>query len=96
MDDLIYIQSSNNYIEVYHLINNEIKNTVIRTNLSKVEEAHSELLKIHRSYLINAAHYKEWKVEKGKHFIVLFPNEKLPVSKTNLQGVKNALGFTTN
>ncbi len=96
LDDLIYIQSSNNYVEVYHLINNEIKNTVIRTNLSKVEEAHPELLKIHRSYLINTAHYQEWKVEKGKHFIVLYPNEKLPISKTNLEAVKATVHFATN
>jgi hypothetical protein len=96
LDDLIYIQSSNNYVEVYHLINNEIKNTVIRTNLSKVEEAHPELLKIHRSYLINKVHYKAWKVEKGKHFIVLHPDEKLPVSKTNLELVKSTVDFATN
>ncbi|MFY0630824.1 MAG: LytTR family transcriptional regulator [Flavobacteriaceae bacterium] len=96
LKDLVYIQSSNNYVEVYHLQKNEIKTTVIRTNLSKVEEAHPNLLKIHRSYLINSIHYQEWKIEKGKHFIVLYPTEKLPVSKTHLDNVKATLNFTTN
>jgi len=96
LEDLIYIQSSNNYVEVYYLQKNELKTTVIRTNLSKVEEEHPELLRIHRSYLINSIHYKEWKIEKGKHFIVLNPSEKLPVSKTHLENVKSSLSFATN
>lgn len=96
LEDLIYIQSSNNYVEVYYLQKKELKTTVIRTNLSKVEEEHSELLRIHRSYLINSLHYKEWKIEKGKHFIVLHPSEKLPVSKSHLENVKSHLSFATN
>lgn len=95
LEDLLYIKSSNNYVEVFYLYKEEIKTSVIRNNLSKIEEENSQLLKIHRSFLINALHYKEWRIEKNKHFIILHHSIKLPVSKTYLESTKSTLNFAT-
>jgi DNA-binding LytR/AlgR family response regulator len=69
--------------------------TVVRNNISKVSDENLNLLRIQRSFLINPLHYKEWKIEKGKHFIVLNHSIKLPVSKTYLESVKEHIHLAT-
>lgn len=95
LEDLLYIQSSNNYVEVHYLQKENILTTVVRNNISKVSDENTNLLRIQRSFLINPLHYKEWKIEKGKHFIVLSRTIKLPVSKTYLENAKERFHLTT-
>ena len=95
LNDLICIQSSDNYVEIFHLSGNELKKTLIRNKLSVIEEEFPELLKTHRSFLVNVFHFQSWKTEKGKHFLVLSNNLVIPISKTNLDVVKAQLNFAT-
>lgn len=69
--DLIAIQSSDNYIEVFYLNGNELKKTLIRNKLSVIAKSFPDLLRTHRSYIINPIHYQSWKTERGKHTIKL-------------------------
>lgn len=95
INNLISIQSSDNYIEVQHFSGNLVKKTLIRNKLSVIDNEFSELIRIHRSYLINPFHFQTWKTQNGKHLLVLSNNIETPVSKTYLEATKEVLNFTT-
>lgn len=96
LNDLVYIQSSDNYIEVNYISNNILKKTLIRNKLSIIDDEFSELLRSHRSYLINPYHFQRWKTENGKLFMLLSFETKIPVSKTYQSKIKTAINSTTN
>lgn len=95
LNDLICIQSSDNYVEVFYLDGNVLKKSLIRNTLSKVADSFPELLRTHRSFIINPFHFKSWKTEKGKHFLSLAQDIEVPISKTYLEQVKTQLHSTT-
>lgn len=94
-NDIISIQSSDNYIEVFYLSGNALKKTLIRNKLSVIVDEFPELLRTHRSYLINPFHFEQWKTEKGKLFVSLFHHIEVPVSRTYQNDVKAVLNSTT-
>jgi hypothetical protein len=96
LNEVICIQSSDNYIEVFYLSGNSLKKTLIRNKLSVIDEAFPELLRAHRSYLVNPFHFTRWKTENGKLFLCLINDIEVPVSKTNQKAIKTAIQFTTN
>ena len=95
LNDLISIQSSDNYIEVLYTNGNTLKKTLIRNKLSVIANSFPELLRTHRSFIINPFHFQSWKTEKGKHVLALTFDLEVPISKTYVENVKSKLNFTT-
>ncbi|WP_452220813.1 LytTR family DNA-binding domain-containing protein [Lacinutrix salivirga] len=95
LNDLICIQSSDNYIEVFYLSGSVLKKSLIRNKLSVIEDTFPELLRTHRSNIINPYHFQSWKTEKGKHLLTLSHTIEAPISKTYLEEVKRVLNFAT-
>lgn len=93
--DIICIQSSDNYIEVFYLNGKQVKKTLIKNKLSNIADDFPELLRTHRSYLINPYHFLQWKTEKGKLFVIVFHHIIIPVSRTYQNEVKSILNSTT-
>lgn len=96
LNDLICIQSSDNYIEVLYYSGKELKKSLIRNKLSVIADEFPELLRVHRSYVINPYHFQQWKTEKGKLFAELSSSIFTPVSNTYKNEVKAVLNSTTN
>lgn len=95
LNDLICIQSSDNYVEITYKENEELKKNLIRNKLSEVEKQIPELVRTHRSYLINTSHFKQWKTGNRKLILVLSNDLEVPVSKTYQAQVEQAVNFTT-
>jgi len=76
-EDLICISSADNYVEVSYLIRGELQKKLLRHTLKGIQNDVPNLIKIHRSYLINPTHFKEW---NGSNSIILTEME-VPVSK---------------
>ena len=76
-EDLVCISSADNYVEVSYVINGELNKKLLRNTLKGILNDVPDLLKVHRSHLINPTHFKEW---KGSSSIVLTEME-VPVSK---------------
>ena len=95
LNDIICIQSSDNYIEVYYVNGQELKKTLIRNKLSVIADEFPELLRTHRSYVMNPHHFLQWKTEKSKLFAILFHHIEVPVSRTYQNNVKSILNSTT-
>lgn len=96
LNDLICIQSSDNYIEVYYYSGKELKKSLIRNKLSVIADEFPELLRVHRSYVINPYHFQQWKTEKGKLFAELSSSIFAPVSNTYKNDAKAVLNSATN
>jgi len=59
MDDFLFIQSSDNYIDVFYLKNGTPTKAVLRNTLKAIEDVLSEnenLFRCHKSYLVNLHH----------------------------------------
>ena len=96
LNNLICIQSSDNYIEVFYYSGKDLKKSLIRNKLSVVAEEFPELLRVHRSYIINPYHFQQWKTEKGKLYAELSFSIFAPVSNTYKNDAKAILNSTTN
>ncbi|MDO1500543.1 LytTR family DNA-binding domain-containing protein [Winogradskyella maritima] len=94
-DDLICIKSSDNYIEVFYQSGTLLKKTLIRNKLSKIDEEFEDILRTHRSYLINPLHFQQWKTENGKRFAQMSHNILLPVSKTYQDSISTHINSAT-
>lgn len=88
-EDLIAIQSSDNYVEVSYLDQSQLKKQLIRNKLSVVEKDFPDLLRTHRSYLVNPTHFISWQQQKGKLSLLLSNDICVPVSKTYSLKVKS-------
>lgn len=95
LNDLICVQSSDNYIEIFYLSNNTLKKSLIRNKLSVIAASFPELLRTHRSFIINPYHFEQWKTLKGKHSLLLSNAIEIPISKTYLDNTKTILKLAT-
>ncbi len=52
---LLFLKSENNYTSVFYLQNGKVEKKLIRTNLKKLERelTYPDLIRIHRSYMVN-------------------------------------------
>lgn len=94
-NDLISVKADDNYIEVSFLDGAVLKKQLIRNKLSVISEAFPELLRTHRSFLINPYHFRQWKTQGGKPFMTLSNGIEIPVSKTYTQQAKDRLQLAT-
>lgn len=81
--DLICISSADNYVEVTYLTKSGVSRKLLRTTLKNIHAQEPELVKVHRSHVINPDHFKEW---KDSNTISLTEIE-LPVSKSYKQNL---------
>ncbi|WP_299884713.1 LytTR family transcriptional regulator DNA-binding domain-containing protein [uncultured Lacinutrix sp.] len=95
-ESLLFIQSSDNYIEVNFIQNNVVHKKLMRGTISEVQKSFPELLKTHRSFLINKLHFIQFKTENKKLFLDLGFGNVIPVSRNLQMAIKNKLQPTTN
>ena len=95
LNKVISIKSSDNYIEVFYLSGQNLKKTLIRNKLSVIDDEFPELLRAHRSFLINPYHFQQWKIENGKLSMLLNHQIEVPISKTYQKAIKRSIQSTT-
>jgi hypothetical protein len=95
LNDLICIQSSDNYVEVFYLSGTKLKKSLIRNKLSALADEFPQLLRTHRSHIINPFHFSQWKTTNSKLFVLLSHHIEVPVSRTYQKDVKAVLNSTT-
>jgi DNA-binding LytR/AlgR family response regulator len=90
-DHLLYLESDENYVNIFYLNKNRLSKYMIRETLKKIEDhlAGTEVIRCHRSYMVN---FKKVKVmRKDKEGLKLELDDAsvrdLPVSRTYLDNV---------
>jgi len=85
-ENLLYIESADNYISIWYLKNGQLKKQLVRTTLKETSNqlADTSVVRTHRSFMINIDKIKVLRREKENLFIELdYPGLKdIPVSKT--------------
>jgi hypothetical protein len=81
--DLVCVSNAQNYVEIFFLQERQLKTKLIRSTLKKIQDDFDFLVQVHRSHLINPAHFVAW---KNKDTISLTQME-LPVSKNYKEGL---------
>jgi len=95
VDNLLFIQSADNYIEVNYLKNEEVVNTLLRNTLKNIESvfANSPVLRCHRSFIINTKKVELARTTSSGYQICLnrVPEVTIPVSKSYISELKKYL-----
>lgn len=94
IDNLLYIESADNYATIHYLNKSKISHFLIRNSLKWIEENQTKntpLVRCHRSYIINLDKVKVFRKTKEGIFLELdaINTPDLPVSKTYYEHVMN-------
>jgi DNA-binding LytR/AlgR family response regulator len=92
IENLLFIRSADNYIEVNHLENNIHKKTLIRNSIKKLETElySSPVIRCHRSYMLNTKKI-ESAIKTSSGFSVRiqhFADTTIPVSRSYISELK--------
>jgi len=90
-NDLIFLESSDNYVVIHYESAGKMKSYLIRNTLKQFEKDLAEfpLLRCHRSYTVNMHHVKMMKREKGTVQLLMddMGQHTIPVSRTYVDNV---------
>jgi hypothetical protein len=94
LDDLMWISSADNYVEVFFLKNGQLRKTLVRNNLSVLEHEFSTVgvLRTHRSYMANMHQVSHIEGNaQGYQLIFEGIKEAVPVSRKYAPQIKDWL-----
>ncbi len=93
LEDLLYLESSDNYVSIKYLHNKQPKSVLIRNTLKNIEQKFESapLLRCHRSYIVNIKRVSMVRKEgNSMKLLIESPNnEILPVSRSYQTIVKD-------
>lgn len=94
INELVYLQSDGNYVDVIHLNQGKLEKSIVRNRLKSLLELlpEEDFFHCHKRYLINGHHVL--KVEGNARNLELSlrgVEEKIPVSRANNEAVKSFL-----
>lgn len=90
-ENLIYLESADNYVNIYYLDNGKISRFTLRNTIKRLEESlkGTEIIRCHRSYMVNFEKVKILRKDKDELKLELdvLNAIDLPVSKTYIENV---------
>ena len=93
--DLLYVEAVGNYVKVYQLHDGQVRSDMLRATSKQMEEdlqAYPMIVRCHRAFLVNL-HQVEQIVSKSgtMQLVIKHCDESLPVSRSNMAQVKEAI-----
>lgn len=82
-DDILYLTSEDNYIEIFYVSESSIKSEILRNTLKNIEEQlpeNSDLHRCHRSYMVNFRQITKLHRKNRKLLLTLKGGVEIPVS----------------
>lgn len=82
-DDILYLTSEDNYVEIFYLSGSSIKSEILRNTLKNIEEQlpeNSDLHRCHRSYMVNFRQITKLHGKNRKLLLTLKEGLEIPVS----------------
>ncbi len=92
VEQVRYIEAQDDYIMIYHSEGKALKQETMKYCEDNLPQ--KDFLRIHRSYIVNVSEIK--RIEpygKDNHIAILNSGDKLPVSRSGYQQLKEELGF---
>ena len=82
--DILMLESTDNYVSVYYVLENKVQRKLIRNTLKNLENllGESSIIRSHRSFMVNLENI-EFVQQNGKKLIVKVKlmNKRIPVSQ---------------
>lgn len=94
LKDLLYLESTDNYVYIYYLSHDKLKKELLRNSLKNLEKIfiNTSIIRCHRSYMVNLENLNLVKKTGQKMMIKLNQiDDLIPVSKTYQEGFKEFL-----
>lgn len=92
IDDVIFIEADDDYIKIHTSEKAYLKKATLTSFENRLPS--TMFTRIHRSYLVNITEVTRIEpYEKTSHLAILKKGEKLPVSKSGYQQLKQSLGI---
>lgn len=92
-ENLVLIESADNYVNVWYLNNDRIKKVLVRNTLTRIENQleNTNVKRCHRSYIVNLEHIKVLSREKEGVFIEMGIEgvPEIPISKRYSQSISD-------
>ena len=96
LNDLLYLESTDNYVYIFYMLNGEIKKDILRNSLKRldIELKDYPIIRCHRSYMVNTNNINLVK-KSGRKMTVRLSNieEVIPVSKTYHNNLKEFISM---
>jgi len=90
-EQLLYIESADNYVKIYYLNKGKLSNFMLRNSLKTLDESFSNtpMIRCHRSFVVNFDKVKVLRKEKDGIYLALDQENipDIPVSKTYMERV---------
>jgi len=94
--DILWIQGSDNYVTIWYQARSKVSRFMLRNTLRAMEDElkQEQVIRCHRSYLVNIEKVKLIRREKDGLMLELdtVPPSVIPVSRTYMQEVLTAFG----
>jgi DNA-binding LytR/AlgR family response regulator len=95
LSDFSYLASTGNYVQVFYLVHNELRNVLLRNTLKQIEEQvknSPSIIKCHRAFLVNKDKIIRVKGNsQGLRLILKDTNEEIPVSRNYSKSLLDSL-----
>jgi DNA-binding LytR/AlgR family response regulator len=93
MENLLYLEASDNYVNIYYINKEKVTRFLLRNTLKKLENTftNTEIVRCHRSYMVNFKKVKVLRKEKDGLRLEMDTTDSvdIPVSKTYVESVMN-------
>ena len=88
---LLFVKSSENYVEIFYEKDNYAEHTIFRNTLASIKEQAPFLQYSHRSYLVNTSSVKQIKGNSQNARIEFDHDLEIPLSNTYYKHIKSSL-----
>jgi DNA-binding LytR/AlgR family response regulator len=93
LSNLIYIESTGNYIEIFYVLDDKLKNTLLRSTLKRTGEQlqqYTSIVKCHRAFLVNIDKIRLVKGNsQGLRLALINTETEIPVSRNYTKDLKD-------
>ncbi|MDR2388917.1 MAG: LytTR family transcriptional regulator, partial [Tannerellaceae bacterium] len=94
-EDIIYIESEGNYVNVYYKQDDKIMHRLLRSTIKQMEELlrnYAMFIRCHRAFIVNTNYVSNTKGNAQSYQLTLYDiSQEIPVSRTYLKSIKDAL-----
>ena len=95
ISNLLYIEAVGNYVKVFHLHDGQVQTDMLRATSKQIEDelqAYPMIVRCHRAFLVNLGQVEQIVSHSGSmQLIIKHCHESIPVSRSNMAQVKDAL-----
>ena len=95
ISNLLYIEAVGNYVKVCHLLDDQVRADMLRATMKQMEETlkgYPMIVRCHRAFLVNLSQVEQIISHSGStQLLIKHCQESLPVSRSNMSTIKEAL-----